>query len=157
MNTELSLINDLNKTLPLHLINEILSYRPAHPLTHLMKEARELMIEDFIGEGDLTGVTFVELTTCAEGNGCFKQLIWDDVDSGSNEYLQKYCLRVLKDYDTIQLEYANPFGLWTEEMEEKLSLEKLKFKTEEALANLAGKMFNIIYNVEEIKVSTKDL
>jgi len=53
MNTELTLIRQMEKTLHMVIINNILSYRPSHLLTPLVEEALEQMLEDvFCGDAD---------------------------------------------------------------------------------------------------------
>jgi len=145
MNTELTLIRQMEKTLPMVLINNILSYRPAHHLTPLVEEAMEQMLEDvFCGDADreedeFDGQTFTGLTCCAEDTGCFKTLLWNIVEDG--EDWSGYCDRVRQDYQQIYLEYGVD-GIWNEDMEEILELNKQKRKIEEILCNIRALTFN---------------
>ncbi len=109
--------------MPLELINMILSYRPSHPLTRVIEEAKELQIEDVCCDlEDFTYGTFTEMTCCSEDVGCFKTLLWNEVDEGEGDW-SGYCDRVLQDYHQIYLAYGVQ-GIWNEEMETRLQLNK---------------------------------
>ena len=152
----MSSINEMVERMPLEIKNKILTYRQAHPLTAVIRQAQLLMEEaidveimELNSEEDLTYRSFTELTTWAEGTGCFKTLLWiksNDGDEDDGDW-REYCDRVRQDYQQIYEEYGVD-GIWDDEMEERLELNKQKKKADEALANLAGHIFKILYNVE---------
>jgi hypothetical protein len=137
METELTLIRKMENALPMELINEILSYRPAHHLTHLVEAAFIRMTEDIYIEEEiwyeLNYGTITELSTLAEGVGCFKHTIWNDVEEGN---WRKYSDLVRADYHKIHLEYGNSvgFSLWAEEMEALKKFNQAKLRMNEVIA-----------------------
>jgi len=137
-------MSSINK-IPDEILNSILSFRLAHPLTALMREAQLLMAEDvYLGDEDLgvylTYGTFTEMTTAAEDVGCFKTLLWNIVDEGDGDW-SGYCDRVRQDYEQIYLSYG-VYGIWNDEMETRLQLNKQKSRIDELLCNIRGLAFN---------------
>ncbi len=85
--------------------NEDVLYRPSHPLTALVKEAKELQVKDICCDlTDFTYGTFTEMTCCSEDVGCFKTLLWNKVEEEGD--LSEYCDKVLQDYHQIYLSYG---------------------------------------------------
>jgi hypothetical protein len=96
--------------------------RPSHPLTALVKEAKELQVKDLGCDlTDLTYETFTEMSCGSNDVGCFKTLLWDKVED--DEDWSGYCDKVLQDYHQIYLSYGVD-GIWNDEMETRLQINK---------------------------------
>lgn len=132
MNTELTLIRQMEKTLPMVLINEILSYRPAHHNALLIEEVITIAEEAlYVDNEDLLNGTFMDMTINGEDEGCFKSTIFDVVEGEGN--WRKYCDLVRQDYHRIHQEYGNCFGIWNEEMDALKKFNETKLKMNEII------------------------
>lgn len=132
MNTELTLIRQMEKTLPMVLINNILSYRPAHHIALLVEEVKTKSEEAlYVDNEDLLNGTFMDMTISGEDDSCFKQLLWGVVEDNGN--WQKYCDLVRSDYNKIYLDYGVDWGIWNEEMDRLEEFNKRKFKMNEVI------------------------
>ena len=132
MNTELTLIRQMGKTLPMVLINEILSYRPAHHLALLIEEvitrAEEAL---YVDNEDLLNGTFMDMSISGEDDSCFKQLLWGVVEDNGN--WRQYCYLVRQYYHKIYLDYGVDWGIWNEEMEALKKFNEAKLKMNEII------------------------
>lgn len=135
----MSSINEMVERMPLEIKNKILTYRQAHPLTELMRQAKETEMEAVVvDDEDLTYGSFTEMTCASEDEGVFKTLLWNIVDYEQD--WSGYCDRVRQDYEQIYLAYG-VFGIWNDDMEERLELNKKKSRIDELLCNIRGLMF----------------
>jgi len=133
----MSLINKI----PNEILNKILTFRQAHPLTELMRQAKETEMEAVVvDEEDFTYGSFTEMTTASEDEGVFKTLLWNIVDEGEGDW-SGYCDRVRQDYEQIYLSYG-VYGIWNDEMETRLHLNKQKSRIDELLCNMRALAFN---------------
>lgn len=137
----MSSINEMVERMPLEIKNKILTYRQAHPLTELMRQAKETEMEAVVvDDEDLTYGSFTEMTCASEEEGVFKTLLWNIVDEGLGNW-SGYCDRVRQDYEQIYLSYG-VYGIWDDEMETRLQLNKQKSRVDELLCNIRALAFN---------------